>query len=269
MNCYQAEELITALVDGALPHPETASLETHLEACANCRRFLNEERALKQATRRIAERVQAPESLRAKIVSTAQIFPERNSSKSWRDFIWPLTLSYRPALAGALVVAVVFSVFYFFGHKKEPMAIYALESYGAVLRGELPVRTAANPDEIAEQLTRKVGRRFRPMGYDFSAMDLRPVAGLAREIQGRELLLAVYRGKGDAIFCYTFIGNEDDAPATAARFFDPDKKINFYAFSMGTVNAVLHREGEVICILASEMPMDELLALARSKAKLS
>jgi hypothetical protein len=43
--------------------------------------------------------------------------------------------------------------------------------------------------------------------------------------------------------------------------------MNFYAFSRGNVNAVFHREGEVICILASEMPMDALLALARSKAK--
>ena len=34
----------------------------------------------------------------------------------------------------------------------------------------------------------------------------------------------------------------------------------------GGMNAVLHREGDVICILASEMPMEELLALARSKA---
>jgi len=40
-----------------------------------------------------------------------------------------------------------------------------------------------------------------------------------------------------------------------------------HAFSSGGVNAVLHREGEVICILASEMPMEELLALAKAKAK--
>ena len=43
--------------------------------------------------------------------------------------------------------------------------------------------------------------------------------------------------------------------------------MNLYAFSRGPVNAVLHREGEVICILASEMPMAELLELTRSKAR--
>jgi hypothetical protein len=55
--------------------------------------------------------------------------------------------------------------------------------------------------------------------------------------------------------------------AREARFFDADKKMNFYAFSQGGMNAVLHREGDVICILVSEMSMDDLLALARSKAK--
>ena len=265
MNCDEAEELITALVDGALPNPELASLETHLKACTNCRRVLNEERVLKRATRRTGERVQAPETLRAKISSDPRIFPARSSLRSWRDFIWPVSSGYRPALASALVIAVVLSAFYFFSEKTEPIAIFALESYGLILKGELPVQKTANPHEISERLTRAVGGRFHPMGYDFSTMDLRPVAGLVREIQGRKLLIAIYQGESDAIFCFTFVGNEEDAPRNAARFFDPDKKINFYAFSSGAVNAVLHREGEVICILASEMPMNKLLALAQSK----
>jgi len=45
--------------------------------------------------------------------------------------------------------------------------------------------------------------------------------------------------------------------------------MDFYAFSRGGINAVLHREGRIICILASEMPMEKLLALAQSKAKQS
>ena len=124
-----------------------------------------------------------------------------------------------------------------------------------------------NADELVEQLTRTVGGHFHPMGYDLTAMDLRPVAGLVREIDGRKVLVAIYQGKGGTLFCYTFLGSEADAPPNAARFFDAAKKMNFYAFSRGGVNAVLHREGEVICILAAEMPMEELLALARSKAK--
>ena len=45
------------------------------------------------------------------------------------------------------------------------------------------------------------------------------------------------------------------------------RKLISMPFRSAGINAVLDREGDVICILASEMPMDELLALARSKAK--
>jgi hypothetical protein len=105
------------------------------------------------------------------------------------------------------------------------------------------------------------------MGYDLEAMKLHPVAGAVHEVNGRKLLVAVYRGEGGSLLCYTFLGSEADAPPHAARFFDPDMKMNFYAFSQAGINAILHREGDVICILAAEMPMDELLALVRSKAR--
>ena len=68
--------------------------------------------------------------------------------------------------------------------------------------------------------------------------------------------------------CYTFLGSEADTPPNAARFFDPDMNMSFYAFSQAeNQSRFLHREGGVICILASEMPMDKLLALVRSKAR--
>jgi hypothetical protein len=63
------------------------------------------------------------------------------------------------------------------------------------------------------------------------------------------------------------LGSDEDAPPNAARFYDAGKKMNFYAFSSGSVNAVFHREGDLICILASDMPMEKLLALAQSKAQ--
>jgi len=148
-----------------------------------------------------------------------------------------------------------------------PIAAAALEIYQHFAKGELSVRRVENPDELVAQLTRTVDGRFHPMGYDLTLMRMRPVAGLVQEIQGRKVLVAIYEGQGGTLFCYTFLGSETDAPPNAARFFDADKKINFYAFSHEGVNAVMHRENDVLCILASEMPMDELLALARSEAR--
>jgi len=270
MTCEQAQELITALVDEELLDAERSSLEAHLEGCDNCRRALTEERALKAAVRGAGDRIRAPAELRSKILADRRIFPEaKRLPRRWQDYIWPMPHAAIPAVAVALLLAIALPLFVLLRTSSEPIAVAALESYDLFGRDELPVRRSETPDEIVAQLTRAVDGHFHPMGYDLSAMELRPVAGSVQEIDGRKVLVAIYQGKGGTLFCYTFLGSEADAPPNAARFFDAAKNMNFYAFSRGEVNAVLHREGQVICILAARMPMEQLLALAQSKAKSS
>ena len=268
MNCDEAQELITALVDQELRDPERGSLEVHITECARCRLAREEEQALKQAIRKAGQGILAPDGFRDSILSSPSIFPEEGrSARSWPDYIWPMAPMLRAALAIAVLLALALPMFYLFKPTSEPIAFVALQTYDLFLRGELPLRRAENAKEIEAQLSSAVGGRFHPMGYDLSTMNLRPVAGLIREIQGRKILIAIYEGPGGSLFCYTFLGSEKDVPANAANFFDADKKMNFYAFSRGGMNAVFHREGEVICILVSAMPMEELLALAEAKAK--
>jgi anti-sigma factor (TIGR02949 family) len=268
MTCDEAQQLITALVDGELLDTEQSALESHLKECEGCRITLEQERDLKQAIREAGQGIRAPSELRDRILLDSRIFPETSRpAAGWRDYVWPIPHLARPALAVALLLAIALPTFVFLKSSSEPIAIAALETYDRFRRGELPVPRSENTREIVEQLTRAVGGRFHPMGYDLTAMDLRPVAGLVREIDGRKILVAIYQGQGGTLFCYTFLGSAEDAPPNAARFFDDAKNMSFYAFSRGSVNAVFHREGGVICILASEMPMEKLLALAQSKAK--
>ena len=266
MTCEEAQELITGLVDRELLDPERTSLESHLQECPRCRFAVEQEQLLKQTIRGSAERMRAPSALRARILSDRRVFPGKSRSR-WQDYIWPIPHLARPALAASLLLAIALPAFFLLKPKSEPIAATALETYDRFARGELSVRRAENPAEMVEQLTRAVGGHFHPMGYDFTAMHLHPVAGLIREIQGRKILVVVYQGQGGTLFCYTFLGSEEDAPVNSAKFFDAAKNMNLYAFSRRGVNAVFHREGAVICVLASEMPMEDLLALARSKAK--
>jgi anti-sigma factor (TIGR02949 family) len=268
MTCDEAQELITALVDRELADAERASLEEHLEACPRCRHAVEEERSLSRTVRGRAQSVRAPAHLRARILSDPRIFPEKSQSvRRWYDYSLRRPHLLGPALAAALLLAIALPTYWLLKPGSEPIAAAALETYQLFLNGDLSIQRTDNSNEIVEHLTRAVGGRFHPMGYDFTAMNLRPVAGLVREIDGRKILVAIYQGQGGTLFCYTFLGSEADTPANAARFFDSDKKMNFYAFSQGRINAVLHHEGEVICILAAEMPMEDLLALARSKAR--
>lgn len=270
MTCAEAQELITALLDQELQSGERTLLERHLEDCAGCRLRLKEERAVKQEIRVAGEGIHAPSALRDRILSDPRIFPDKGrSAPNWFDYLWPGSPVLRPALVLAILSFLILPAYFLWNRTQQPIALAALESYDLFARGRLTVDRKDSADEIVGELTRSVGGHFHPMGYDLSAMNLRPVAGFVREIGGRKILVAIYQGRGGTLFCYTFPGSEKDAPPNAAKFFDAAKKMNFYAFSRGGVNAVLHREGEVICILASEMPMAELLGLAKSKARSS
>jgi hypothetical protein len=149
---------------------------------------------------------------------------------------------------------------------EEPTALAALRTHEKIVAKAIPIQRAGNSHEIKELLFRSVGAAFAPMEYDFSMAGLKAVGWLVQEVGGRKVLVTVYEGKGLLLSCYTFLGVEKDAPANAAVFFDPEKGKNFYTFSQGRINGVLQRVGERICILVSEMPLQNLITLAQSMA---
>src|SRR5712692_4766532 len=268
MNCAEARELITALVDHELHGSERSQLESHLKDCARCQSILAQEQLLKREVHAEGAKLHAPADLKEKILSDRRIFPEQAEiPRRWTSRGWLADYVLRPAVVSAVLLIVGLPSLYLLNQRSQPISLAALETYSPFLRGDLPMITAQSADEIKEQLMRAAGGSFEPMGYDLSAMNLEPVAGAVREMKGRKVLIAIYRGQGLSLICYTFLGTEEDAPANAAVFFDPGKKMNFYAFSQGGINVVFHREGGVICILASQMPMQDLLALARAHAR--
>ncbi|MBI4487853.1 MAG: zf-HC2 domain-containing protein [Deltaproteobacteria bacterium] len=268
MKCEEARELITALVDNELSAQERISIEGHLQACPRCQFFYEQERALKREIRIAGASVSAPAELRAKILSDRRIFPEiLESPKRWKRLVWPARALPRPAFVLALLVLLILPTFFLMQPTKEPISLTVLETHEKIVAGAISFVKSGGQETVKEQLTRSVGGNFAPMGYDLSMMSLQAVGGVVQEVGGRKILVTIYEGKGQPLTCFTFLGTEQDAPAAASLFFDPEKKINFYTFSRGAVNGVLHREGKLICILVSKMPLRDLLTLARSKAQ--
>ncbi len=268
MHCEEAQELITALVDNELSDTERNFIEGHLKDCPKCQFIYGQERTLKREIRMAGAGVSAPAGLREKILSDRRIFPERaESPKRWKGLVWPPRAVLRPVFALAFLALLVLPALYLMRPTGEPISLAALESHEGIMAGTISFAKAKSQQEIKERLVRAVEGRFAPMGYDLSVMNLKAVGGMVQEIQGRKILVTIYEGKGPSLICYTFLGTEGDAPDNAAVVFDREKRINFYTFSRNGVNGVFHREGKVICILVSKMPMLDLLALARSKAQ--
>lgn len=264
MNCEKAEELITALVDGQLPETERAELEGHFKACTKCRFALAQERNLKKAIFAAGRELRAPAAMKESLLNDPRIsgtpsgparFPRRWNIH-WRG----------AALALAAGVTIVVSA-WLYRPDTPSIAMATVGTYSQALDAA-GAKTIASTDlkVLTRALAAMVRERFQPMGYDFAMMQIHPAGGALRTIAGRDILVTRYLGPDLTLLCFTFLGDESDAPAGAAVFHDAAKRINFYAFSVGNVNAVLHRENDVICILASEMAMNQLLELARAKA---
>lgn len=264
MNCEKAEELITALVDGQLAESERGELENHFKGCTQCRFALAQERNLKKAIFTAGRELRAPAALKESLLNDPRLFATAAPRLS---FMRRLDLHrHGAAIALAASLAVVVSA-WLLRPNSPAIALAAVSTYAQAFEaGPLTIQSA-DIKVLTSALTAMVQARFKPMGYDFAMMQIHPTGGALRTIAGREVLVTRYLGPGHALLCYTFLGDESDAPAGAAVFHDAAKGLDFYAFTLGNVNAVLHRENGVICILAAEMAMNELIELARAKAK--
>jgi anti-sigma factor RsiW len=267
MTCAEAQEFVAGLIDHELTDADQRAIEAHLQECSDCRLIEAQQRQVKQALRARAERLRAPADLRTRILADERLFLQKKNTRRWAKYLQPGSHLVSAALAAAVMLAVAVPAFYSLRPKSESIATAALGTYEALAKSEVSARGNETPDAIVARLVREAGGYPHPMGYDLSRLQMQPVSGSVQEIHGRKVLVVIYRGQGGTLFCYTFVGSEADAPAEAAKFYEAAKKMNLYAFSRGPVNAILHREGDLICILASEIPLEELLALARSEAR--
>jgi anti-sigma factor (TIGR02949 family) len=267
MKCEEAQELITGLVDNELSTQESALITAHFGECAECPRSFSREYALKRLLRNAATTIHAPTELRGKILRERK----RHTRWAWlSEFSQGLPPFRAVAVQGTVLVALLalplLTARYWLTSPYVPIVPGIFQSYRQITAGEIIPAKMKNLAELQENLTQRVDGQFAPMAYDFSTMNIHLVGGMLQEIANRKVLVAVYQGNGLTITCYTFIGSDGDAPEIAEMFFDAEKRMNFHQFFYTHTNAVMHREGNINCVLVSQMPMPDLLKLARAKA---
>ena len=265
MRCDEAQELITGLVDGELNAAERVATEHHLAECHDCRAQLEWETALKRDMKLAASAVVVPQALREKI-EPLRGEPRSPARETKRVSVleWLSAPRLRPAyglvLAALIVVALLLP-----WRPSQDIPTKALAIHENIVSGKTALVRVNDAAQLRKKLAFAVNDRFTPIALDLSVIKLHPVAGFVERIGGRDILVTVYEGERATITCFTLLGGEADAPQDAERFFDPDRGINFYAFSRGELNGVIHREGQVICLLVSKMALPELLSVARGK----
>jgi len=265
MICSEASELITALVDDELSGRERAAVEGHLRGCSRCRVLYRQEGELKKCLHALAARVVVPAGLRERILADPRTFPRPTRAPwAWIRDLWPSGTVARPAFALAVLVLLIMPVYYLVSPTGASIPLAAMEVHAKIQSGVLPFTRDGSAGQTVARLAGSVGDRFAPMGHDLSAAGLKPVGGIFHRVDTRDVLVAVYQGEAPAVSCFTFIGTERDVPPGARLVIDAEEKKNYYTFSDGTLNAVMHQADNRVCLLVSQMPMDGLLNLARS-----
>jgi anti-sigma factor RsiW len=265
MNCDEAQEWITALIDNELSMQERLAIEAHLRTCSPCQQRCAQERRIKLEIRRESTLIAAPVALRQAIERSGGKASQWHRVKTQLKYFLTMPL-LRPALTLALALLVLY-LWLFPGSAKKDIAWQTLSTYAEIVAGKRALTRVDDPNTLKRQLIQAVNGRFAPMAFDLSGMKLYPVSGWVEKISGRDILVVVYQGEGPTVTCFTLLGSESDAPADAEIFYDAAKKIHFYLFTDDDMHAVMHREGEVICIMVSKMPAADLLALMREKAR--
>ena len=291
MRCDEAQELITARVDDEIDGDARIALDDHLKSCPDCARAFAQESLLKRRIQLTARQISAPAGLRRAVEEKVTGQAAAGVEPYWREILDWITFprrrvvvaagprrrkifneaalpAWRRAFAAALLLVIAASVIYteWRTEPQDSIALAAMESHAAIISGKTALLRAVNLPAMRKEMAQAVGDRFKPVVLDLSLVKLYPVAGFVQNVAGRDLLVTVYQGDGPAITCFTFLGTESDAPPGAERFYDADMGINFYSFTRDDLNGVLHREGEIICLLVSKMTPADLLALLRGKS---
>jgi anti-sigma factor (TIGR02949 family) len=142
MRCEAMRGLVSAYLDGELVGEDLVAFEAHLAACAECRRLVEEERAVVAAVRSSLPLYAAPESLRERVEGLLE-GQRRGGRRAWVALL----------AGGALLAAVLGLIGW--GRRERPggrpaseFADLAADTHLRCARGQLPLEVATDQPEL-------------------------------------------------------------------------------------------------------------------------
>ena len=117
MNCTEAAERITALVDNELSDLERRVVEPHIISCSRCGYAFELEQELKRQIHAVGARIMAPPALREKILADRRIFPETKAAVAGWGWVLATGPLVRPVLVVALLALLVVPLSFFLRSK--------------------------------------------------------------------------------------------------------------------------------------------------------
>jgi anti-sigma factor RsiW len=240
------------LLDGRLDASRRADAERHLEVCKACRLEWQRLAAVRTAVRTALAPGELPAGLAEETTEQLEMSGRIRG---------PLPMKTAAAIAAGLA-AMVFLLW--IGRSRD-VATVADRDYEAVRQEKVPLAMRTDDPQVLERFFVDHGIRFRTRVFDLGMMGYRLVGGRVHAVSGRPSALFVYQGERNRILvCQMFEGSTRELPRGAEV--RRHGGISFFVYRRGTRTLVFWPEGEVLCVLASDAGVEEVIALAFAKA---
>ena len=257
MRCAEYRDLVSAHVDGQLTEEETRRATAHVAECADCAHLLETQRAFTRVLRECDWMVPTPAHVRQRVLARIEA-EERLHPRSERRAWWSLP-SVRFALAGAVVLILALALALVRSRQQAPGAALfdtIIARYHAARsdRIELSLRTD-DPMELRQYYYRAGAFPFTNSVVDLEPLGFVLVGGAVTDLDGRPSTLSLYRGPRGMVLCHRIPAAGVDLPAGG----DVIGGDHFY--TVDGITIFVHREGDVLCFLASDLPRAEFIRL--------
>lgn len=266
MTAHPGEQLVE-FVDGRLDEGAASTIRGHLASCEACRAIHADLVAAQSAAVRLRADVEMPtdlltsvtRALDAEAASTLAPAPAREPERSAPRLRWPLW-------TGVAAAAAVVLAFLVLGPRDVVLDLpaQAARDLEAVGSRTLPLDAQGNDVAALERyFATSPGPRVRVI--DLAMMNIVLEGGLRHTLDGRQSALYSYRTpSGARLVCQMYEGRLADLPPPGEV--RDQNGFRFQVYTRGVVTVVFWQEGELVCVLASALPADEVIALAVAKA---
>lgn len=255
-------EQLQDFLDGRLDEPDRARLAEHLAGCAPCRRELEALRWVRALALGRLPVEDVPPALPSRVRAgldaiDAESRRPAGGSTRFRPVRW--------AVAAALAAAALVVLFLISRPASVDLPERVARDFASFAAGRVPLGVESPEPRVIEAYFAQNGIPFATRVFDLGMMRYDLLGGRVLRLDGRVSALFAYRGPdGQLVICQMYLGSVAElAPADEKR---ENGGITFQIHREGSTTVVFWQEGDVVCVLASDAPSEDVIQLAFAKA---
>jgi hypothetical protein len=170
----------------------------------------------------------------------------------------------RAVWAAGWVISAVLAVVLIFAWSGLDAPTESARDFRALSRGQLELSVKTGDPARLERLLARGELGFPPRVPNFEALGWKLAGGGVHRFARRPSALSAYREIGGRwLVCQRFVGRAEELPVAERR---TRHGTEFLAYERDGVTSVFWREGPTLCVLASDLPREEVVQLAFSIA---